>query len=88
MGSNEAGVTFVISFVISSRLYPRASFVAIFAIGKPVAFDASALERETRGFISITMIRPFSGFTANWILQPPVSTPTARMISIDKFRSF
>ena len=26
------------------------------AIGKPVAFEASALERETRGFISMTMI--------------------------------
>ena len=28
-----------------------ASFAAIFAIGKPVAFDASADERDTRGFI-------------------------------------
>ena len=42
-----------------------ANFVAIFAIGKPVAFEASALERETRGFISMTIIRPLSGFTAN-----------------------
>ena len=32
---------------------------AIFAIGKPVAFEASAIERETRGFISITTMRPF-----------------------------
>ncbi len=52
------------------------------AIGKPVALDARALERETRGFISMTMIRPSAGFTANWMLQPPVSTPTARMMSI------
>ena len=42
-----------------------ASFVAIFAIGKPVAFDAKALDRDTLGFISMTIIRPFSGFTAN-----------------------
>ena len=35
-----------------------ASFVAIFAIGNPVAFEAKALDRETLGFISMTMIRP------------------------------
>ena len=35
-----------------------ASFAAIFAIGKPVAFDASADERDTRGFISMTTSRP------------------------------
>ena len=57
-----------------------ASFAAILAIGKPVAFDASAEERETRGFISMTMMRPVAGSTANWMLQPPVSTPTSRMI--------
>ena len=32
-----------------------ATLAAILAIGKPVAFDASALERETRGFISMTI---------------------------------
>jgi hypothetical protein len=42
------------SFGSSSSVYPTASFAAIFAIGKPVAFDAKADERETRGFISIT----------------------------------
>ena len=42
-----------------------ANFVAIFAIGNPVAFEARADERETRGFISITIIRPSSGLTAN-----------------------
>ena len=76
------------SFLISSRVYPIASFVAIFAIGKPVALDASALERETLGFISITIIRPLSGLTANWILHPPVATPTSRMMSIDRSRNF
>ncbi len=53
---------------------------AIFAIGNPVAFDASADDRDTRGFISITIIRPSAGFTANWMFDPPVSTPTRRMI--------
>ena len=38
-----------------------ASFAAILAIGKPVAFDASADERETRGFISMTMIAAVGG---------------------------
>ena len=55
---------------------------AIFAIGKPVALEASAEERDTRGFISMTTIRPVAGCTANWMLQPPVSTPTARMTSM------
>ena len=31
------------------------------AIGKPVAFDASAETRDTRGFISITTMRPVVG---------------------------
>src|SRR6266404_7245597 len=56
-----------------------ASLVAIFAIGKPVAFDASAELRDTRGFISITIILPLAGLTANWMLDPPVSTPISRM---------
>jgi hypothetical protein len=64
-----------------------ASFAAIFAMGNPVAFEASALDRDTRGFISMTMMRPVSGFTANWMLQPPVSTPTARMMSMPMSRS-
>ena len=35
-----------------------ASLAAILAIGKPVALDASALDRDTRGFISMTISRP------------------------------
>ena len=53
------------SFSISSKVYPIANFVAILAIGNPVALEARADERDTRGFISITMIRPSIGFTAN-----------------------
>ena len=44
------------SFAISSSRYPTASFVPMRAIGNPVALDASADERDTRGFISITSI--------------------------------
>ena len=55
-----------------------ATLAAILAIGKPVAFDASADERDTRGFISITISRPSFGLTANCTLEPPVSTPISR----------
>ena len=48
------------------------------AIGKPVAFEARAEERLTRGFISMTTISPLVGSRANWTLEPPVSTPTRR----------
>ena len=56
-----------------------ASFAAIFAIGKPVAFEANAELRDTRGFISMTTSFPSFGFTANWIFEPPVSTPICRI---------
>ena len=42
-----------------------ANFAATLAIGKPVALDANADDRDTRGFISITIIAPFSGLMAN-----------------------
>ena len=51
-------------------------------MGKPVAFDASAEERLTRGFISMTIRRPFFGLSANCTFEPPVSTPIfSRMAS-------
>ena len=74
------------SLGISSREYPSATLAAILAMGKPVALDASALERETRGFISMTITRPVRGSTANWRLQPPVSMPTARTIPMARSR--
>ena len=83
VGSKEAMVSLVMSFGISSRVYPMASFAAIFAMGKPVAFDARADERETLGFISMTTTSPFSGFTANWMFDPPVSTPISRIMARD-----
>ena len=51
-------------------------------MGKPVALEASALERETRGFISITTMRPSAGFTAHCTFDPPVSTPISRSTSM------
>src|SRR3989339_1553033 len=63
-----------------------ASLVAILAMGKPVALEASADERDTRGFISMTYICPFAGFMANWMFDPPVSTPMARIILMDASR--
>ena len=59
-----------------------ATLAAILAMGKPVALEARAEDRDTRGFISITIIRPSAGLIANWMLHPPVSTPTARMMPI------
>jgi hypothetical protein len=44
-----------------------------------VAFEASAEERDTRGFISMTTTSAVSRFSANWTFEPPVSTPTARI---------
>ena len=60
--------------------------VATQAMGKPVALEASAELRLTRGFISMTMMRLVSGSSANWMLEPPVSTPTARMMAREASR--
>ncbi len=67
---------------------PTASLAAIFAMGKPVALDASAELRLTRGFISMIVTRPSRGFTANWMLEPPVSTPIFLMMRIAMSRRF
>ena len=74
------------SFLSSSSVYPTASFAATFAMGKPVALDARAEDRDTRGFISMISSWPFSGLTANWTLEPPVLTPISRSTEIDAFR--
>ncbi len=56
------------------------------AIGKPVAFEASAEERDTRGFISMMTRRPSAGLTANCTFEPPVSTPISRSTLIEASR--
>ena len=68
------------------RLKFRDAMAAIFAIGKPVAFDASAEDRDTRGFISMISIRPVAGSTANCTFDPPVSTPIARRQAMEASR--
>ena len=55
-------------------------------MGKPVALLASAELRDTRGFISMTTMRPVFGWMANCTFDPPVSTPMARMTLIAPFR--
>ncbi len=51
-----------------------------------MAFEASAEERDTRGFISITTRRPVFGLMANCTLEPPVSTPISRSTAIEALR--
>ncbi len=55
-------------------------------MGKPVALEASAEERDTRGFISITTILPSAGLIANCTFEPPVSTPISRNTAIEALR--
>ena len=43
------------------------------AMGKPVAFDASAEERDVRGLISMMTTRPSFGLRANWTFVPPMT---------------
>jgi hypothetical protein len=51
-----------------------------------VALDASAEERDTRGFISITTMRPSAGLIAHCTFEPPVSTPISRSTAIEPLR--
>jgi len=55
-------------------------------MGKPVAFDARAEDRDTRGFISMTTIRPSAGLIAHCTFDPPVSTPISRSTAIEPVR--
>jgi len=45
-------------------VYPTASFAATFAIGKPVAFDASADDEKLLVHFNYTIL-PFFGLIAN-----------------------
>mmetsp|Transcript_23837 Transcript_23837/g.81264 ORF Transcript_23837/g.81264 Transcript_23837/m.81264 type:complete len:298 (-) Transcript_23837:292-1185(-) len=69
------------SFATWSSVRPTASFAAILAMGKPVALEARAEERLTRGFISMIITSPSTGFTAICTLDPPHSTPISRMMA-------
>ncbi len=54
-----------------------------FAIGYPVALTASAEERLTRGFTSITQYSKLSGFRAYCTLHPPVIPSSVMMFSAE-----
>ncbi len=79
-------MTPVISLSSSSSVYPTASLAATLAMGKPVALDARADDRDTRGFISMIISRPSRGLTANCTFEPPVSTPISRSTAIEALR--
>ncbi|OPZ22739.1 MAG: hypothetical protein BWZ10_00287 [candidate division BRC1 bacterium ADurb.BinA364] len=48
-------------------------------MGKPVAFEASAEERDVRGLISMTTTRPVFGSWANWMFVPPITSMASTM---------
>ena len=56
-----------------------ASLARYKAIGKPVALEARAEDRDVRGLISMTTTRPSLGSWANWMFVPPI-TPMASTI--------
>ena len=58
---------------ISFKVSPVASMADTRAIGKPVALEARAEEREVRGLISMTTTRSETGSWANWTLVPPMT---------------
>mmetsp|Transcript_31062 Transcript_31062/g.77287 ORF Transcript_31062/g.77287 Transcript_31062/m.77287 type:complete len:311 (+) Transcript_31062:3613-4545(+) len=86
LGSKLAGVLSVMSLGMPSRVHPTASFAAILAMGKPVALDARAEERLTRGFISMIISSPSAGLMAICTLDPPHSTPISRMMATEASR--
>ena len=49
------------------------------AMGKPVALEARADERDVRGLISMTTTRPVLGSWANWMLVPPMTSMASTM---------
>ena len=63
-----------------------ANFAATFAMGYPVALEAKAEERDTRGLISMPMMVWLSGLTANCTLQPPAKLPMLFIIVMAKLR--
>ena len=48
-------------------------------MGKPVALDARAEERDVLGLISMTTTRPVFGSWANWTFVPPITSMASTM---------
>jgi hypothetical protein len=62
---------------IDTRSCCSASFAATYASGYPVAFDASAEDRERRALTSIMQYSSLCGLSAYWMLHSP-TTPRCR----------
>ena len=58
---------------MSFRVRPAASIADTKAIGKPVALEASAEEREVLGLISMMISLSVLGSCAHCTLQPPIT---------------
>ena len=71
------------AFLISSSVYPRAIFAATLAMGYPVALEARAEERLTRGLTSMTQYSKDSGWRAYCTLQPPVIFSSSMILSAE-----
>lgn len=50
-----------------------------FGNGEPCGLGSQRGRAGNAGFISMTIMRPLAGLMANWMLEPPVSTPISRM---------
>ena len=86
VGSKLAGVSRVMSFWSLVEAVAHGEFGGDLGNGETGwPLEARAEDRLTRGFISITTMRPFSGFTENGCSSPPVSTPISRITAKEAF---
>ena len=67
---------------------PAASLAETSAIGKPVAFEASADERDVRGLISMITTRPVFGSCANCTFVPPITPIASTILNASRWRRF
>ncbi len=65
---------------ISFNVRPDASIADTKAIGKPVALEARAEEREVLGLISITTTRSVTGSCANCTFVPPITCTASTIL--------
>ena len=73
---------------MSASVRPVASIAETSAMGKPVALEARAEEREVRGLISMTMMRPVSGLRANCTFVPPMTWMASTILYAWRCSSF
>ena len=86
-GSNDAGVRPpVMSLRNSSSVKTDRQFGRYFGNWEARCFRCQRGRTAHARFISITIISPFSGFTANCTFEPPVSTPISRNTANEALR--